>query len=185
MTVLALHEIESVLCDNEVVAALAEHLGKNSLEVSDAFIKRVRGAFHGDALSALIARRVRARVGDLLHGAFNGAQISSDLNKTSENHATHLANLDLPGKTKAIFSEENKRVAAALADGGAQMLAVLPGKHILGILSTLLGFANPKELTSLVIRSLNRKHFTKDDPLIPLAKKIEAALLKYLPSRAL
>ena len=100
---------------------------------------------------------MRSRVGDLLDGAFNGAQIVADLGQTEENHGTKLSALDLPARTKTLFAEESKRVADALAGGGREMLAILPGKHLLSILASVLGLSHTSELTSIVVRSLNRK----------------------------
>jgi hypothetical protein len=64
-----------------------------------------------------------------------------------------------------------------------EMLAILPGKHLLSILAGVLGLNDTLELTSLVVRSLNRKHLKNDDPLFALGAKLEEALLSYLPPR--
>ena len=183
VTVLPLHEIESVLCDQKAVAGVAEQLGKDPGEVWNAFLDRVCKEYEGQTFNSVVARRVRSRVGDLLDGAFNGAQIVSDLTQTGDNHSTKLYALDLPAKTTAIFAEETKRVADALAGGGAEMLAILPGKHLLSLLARVLGLSNTSELTSMVVRSLDRKELKKDDPLHGLGEKVEAALLPYLPPR--
>lgn len=47
----------------------------------------------------------------------------------------------------------------------------------------ILGLSNTSELTSMVVRSLNRKDLKKDDPLRVLGEKMESALLQYLPKR--
>ena len=183
VTVLPLHEIESVLCDQRVVAALAEQFGKDPADVWKEFLDRVRKEFRGQTMSGVVARRVRARVGDLLNGAFSGAQVVADLIQTGANHSATLAALDFPAKTASMFTEESKRVADALAGGGKDMLAILPGKHLLSMLAGVLGLSNTSELTNLVVRSLNRKHLKEGDPLLALGAKLEAALLAYLPSR--
>ena len=82
-----------------------------------------------------------------------------------------------------MFAEESKRVADALTGGGRELLAILPGKHLLSILASVLGLRNTTELTSMVIRSLSRKQLKKDDPLLALGAKVEMALLAYLPPR--
>jgi len=181
--ILPLHELESVLCDQKVVASLAEHFGKDPAGVWEEFLDRVRKEFRGQTLNSVVARRVRSRVGDLLDGAFNGAQVVADLAATIRNHNTTLSALNLPARTEGMFAEESKRVAHALAGGGTEMLAILPGKHLLRMLAGVLGLSNTSELTSLVVRSLNRKHLKKDDPFLALGKKMETALLTYLPSR--
>jgi hypothetical protein len=136
-----------------------------------------------DALNSVVARRVRACVGNLLDGAFNGAQIVADLVQTGLNHCSTLSALNLPTKISAMFTEEAKRVADALAVGGTEMLKILPGKHLLGMLAGALGLSNTSELTSLVVRSLDRKRLKENDPLFALGVKVETALLAYLPPR--
>ena len=183
VTVLPLHEIESVLCDQNVVAAVAEQFGKDPAGVWEEFLDRVRKEFRGQTLNSVVARRVRSRVGDLLDGAFKGAQVVTDLTATSANHSTTLSTLDLPAKTIVMFAEESKRIADALDGGGTEMLAILPGKHLLSMLANVLGLSSTSELTSLVVRSLNRKQLKKDDPFLVLGAKVETALLAYLPPR--
>jgi len=183
VSVLPLHEIESVLCDQKVVASVAEQLGKDSADVWQRFLDRIRKEFRGQKLNYVVARRVRSRVGDLLDGAFNGAQVVNEIKETSANHSTTLSKLDLPAKVEVIFMEESKRVEDALAGGATEMLAILPGKHLLSMLTGVLGLRDTSELTGLVVRSLNRRQLTTDDPLRTLGAKVETALLAYLPPR--
>jgi ABC-type lipoprotein export system ATPase subunit len=183
VTVLQLHEIESILCDQKAVASLAEHLGKDPLTVWQEFTARVHKEFQGKTLSGIVARRVRCQVGDLLDGAFSGAQVVSDVGETRLNHISKLAELDLPKRTEVLFKEETKRVSEALSGGGRDMLAILPGKHLLSLLCAVLGLSDTSELTSLVVRALNRTQMKGDDPLLALGGKLESALLTYLPSR--
>jgi len=183
VSVLQLHEIESILCDQKAVASVAGHLGKDPTGVWKEFLDRVRKEFRGQTSNGVVARRVRSRVGDLLDGAFFGAQVVADLNTTSVNHSVTLATLDLPARTEALFAEESKRVSDALSDGGRDMLAILPGKHLLSMLASVLGLSDVSELTSLVVRALNRRKLKEDDPLLILGARVETALLQYLPSR--
>lgn len=183
VTVLRLHEIESVLCDEKVIASVAEHFGKKPMEVWDEFLNKLRKEFRGQTFNGLVARRVRSRIGDLLDGAFTAAQIVADPAITAANHSRDLSSLDLPAKAAAIFAEESKRVTDALAEGGSKMLAILPGKHLLAILAGVLGLSKTSELTSLIVRALDKKLLKKEDPLFALGEKIEAALLAYLPPR--
>ncbi|MBK6769374.1 MAG: AAA family ATPase [Ardenticatenales bacterium] len=168
VTVLDLHEIESVLCDQQVVAALAEHLGKDTGSVWRSFLDCVRKEYNGQNLSAVVAQRVRSRVRELLDGAFNGGQIATSLEQTCSNHCKSLEALDVPAKTSAMFTEESQRVQSAVITGGVEMLQILPGKHLLGLLSRILGMANASQLQSLVIRSLDMRHLGTNDPLFAL-----------------
>ena len=178
-----MHELESILCDEQVVRALATHLGKSADEAWTTFLYRVRAAFQGKALNAIVARRVRARVGDLLNGAFTGAQIADELSSTSSAHGATIAALNLPTRVEEMFTEESRRVEAALIEGGIGMLAILPGKHLMSILANMLGFGKTVELTRLVIESLNRRHLDGDAALLGLQKKLHTALSPYLPPR--
>ncbi len=184
VTVLSVHEVESVLCDREVVGALAEHFGKDPNDVWKAFVERILKEFRGETLNGLIARRVRARVGDLLDGAFSGAQIATDLAQTVKNHSDRFTALDLPAKIAEMFAEESARVQAALTTTGGDMLAVLPGKHLLSLLSSVLGVSKTADLTALVLRALKRRQVKDTEPIRVLGVKIETALARYLPSRA-
>jgi len=181
--VLPLHEIESVLCDQSVVSALADHLGKSPEVVWQTFVDRVRTTFQGATLNNVVARRVRSRVGDLLNGMFSGDQVVADSERTAANHSSAILKLDLPGKVETMFTEELSRVKGALADGGSTMLAVLPGKHLLSVLDGVLGIDGTKELSGLIIRALNRKYPNQENPLQSLGARIEAALRRYLPPR--
>lgn len=181
--VLPVHEVESVLCDPKAISALATHLGKDAPPVADSFLSRVRKEFHGRTLSAIVARRVRARVGDLLEQAFDGSQIADNLKDTESHHTERLANLDLPAKASRIFDEESKRVSDALSSGGEAMLAMLPGKHLLSLLAAELGLASDEELEGLVVRALSATPTDEDGALRNLGMQLAEAFRAYLPPR--
>lgn len=183
VTVLPLHEIESVLCDKQVIACISEHLRKDPDSIWNDFLGRVRKEFCCKTVNNVIAQRVRSRIGDLLDGAYKGELVVADIKETSINHSSKLTELDLPSKIIAIFEEESGRVNNAISDGGIEMLAILPGKHLLSLLSGVFGFSNQSELIGLVVRSLNRKQFKKGDPILLFGEKLEASLQQYLPSR--
>jgi ABC-type dipeptide/oligopeptide/nickel transport system ATPase component len=181
--VLPLHEIESVLCCRAAVSCIAEHLGKDPSSAWEEYLTHIRGDFRGRTLHNVVARRVRARVGDLLDGAFVSSQIGVSLEDTVANHRQRMESLDLPAKTAAMFAEESSRVESALREGGGEMLAILPGKHLLSILTGTLGFANQTELVSLVVHALDRRRLKSGDPLLSLGDRLEASLSAYLPPR--
>jgi len=182
VTVLPLHEIESLFCDQHVVHAVAEHLGKKPHDVWTEFLSRVRKEFRGKTFSHLVARRVRSRIGDLLDGAYNNADVVDDLELTAKNHSTNLNKVDLPGKTLSMFDEEARRVIKALSEGASDMLAILPGKHLLSILANVFGFKT-SDFTDLVLRSLEEQADKENQALLTLGTKVEAALNTYLPPR--
>ena len=194
ITVLPLHEIESVLCDSSVVSAIACHLGKDPKQAWDQFLNRTQEVFTGKTLNSIIANRVRARVGDLLDGAFSGAQISTETSRTCENHCAQLSDLDLPARTATMFKEEEALVRNALNSGRDDMLVDLPGKHLLSLLPDILGLKSTSELTTLVVRAIDQKAVSavekeetgesgKGTHMKQIAIDLEIALKKYLPSR--
>jgi hypothetical protein len=65
---------------------------------------------------------------NLLVAMFGEGQIVADSEQTAANHSSALLRLDLPAKVGVMFEEEFCRVTNALDDGGAKMLAILPGK---------------------------------------------------------
>ena len=183
--VLGLHEIESVICDPAVVAALSRHLGKDENEVLGAFSQNVRSAFSGKTLNYVIAQRVRFRVNDLLRGAFDGNQILDDYKKTEAAHIDAVAKLDLAVRLAGMFEEEQKRVLEAVTKGGNAALELLPGKHLLSLLPRALGVANAAEVTGLVVKAIAPPIGSAGDGVRSLGLEIEAAMNGYLPARKL
>jgi predicted ATPase len=185
VSVLPVHEIESVLCDEGVVAAIANHFGKPSEDVWRDFIEQARVIFRGDRLNLIIARRVRARVGDLLDGAFNSTQIDADFSQTKERHKLGIADLELPEKLADMMDEELQRAERSLYEGNKELLAIFPGKDLIDILYRVIGLKNVTELTGLIIRCLERDSSEKNDSITSLGSAVETALLAYLPPRSI
>jgi hypothetical protein len=183
VVVLRVHEIESVLCDRRVVEALATHLGKDPEAIWSAFLSCVQKTFNGQTLSSVVARRVRARVNDLLDGAFAGSQVMTTVSETRDKHRSDLDALALPAKVDSMFAEEEERVIRALSLGDVQMLALLPGKHLVKLLAAELGFEGYSDLNELVIAALNRRHLNQGNALRELGEHLERALLAFLPPR--
>ncbi len=183
VTVLAVHEIESILCDRDIVTAIAAHLGKDGPAAWSTFIAAVKAAYKGQTLSAVVAKRVRARIGDLLDGAFGKGQIVATVEGTSQSHQEAFAAMDLPARTKGIFDEETERIQDAIDGDGMELVALLPGKHLLNILAQSMELASASACSDLLIRSLGKRGTTLEAPLAVLGTQVEAALLKYLPPR--
>ena len=183
VTVLQLHEIESIFCVNDVIKYIAEYIGKDYPLIHTTFLDRIKKEYSGQTLNAVIAKRVRARIGDLLNGAFSGAQIAQNIEETKNNHCSQFTILNLPSKVNDLFASESKRITDSITNGSIDIINLLPGKHLLNILSDVLGFKNTSELTSMLIRSLNSKTLNTGDNLCKLGEKIETVLSRYLPSR--
>lgn len=180
--VLDLHEIESVLCDPDVVKAVATHLGRDPVATWTTFIDTVRKTFSGKTLSHIVAQRVRARVTDLLVGAFDASQVAASVAETREAHKSAVAALDMPEKLASLFDLEQHRVTAALGAGDKTVLRLFPGKHLLSILVSQLGMKRQEDLVTLVVRALHRRQ-VQEPALKALGEALEAALEQYIPPR--
>jgi Protein of unknown function (DUF4435)/AAA domain, putative AbiEii toxin, Type IV TA system len=183
--VLQLHEIESVLCIKSVVKAISVHQAKNPDEIWNQFIDRIRSDFSKKSLSKLVATRVRCRITELLHGSFNAAQIEEGLAETLARHKTAILGMQLEQKMDAMFAEEEKRAKDALDTAEGDLLLLFPGKHLLSLLSKILGFSSTNDLTDLVIKALINSNTSigAGAVLANLGREIENSLLDYLPPR--
>ncbi|MBL0919025.1 MAG: AAA family ATPase [Hydrogenophaga sp.] len=181
--VLSVHEVESLLCLPAVVRVIASYLGKDPDVVLNAFHDRVRAEFRGQTLSGVVARRVRARIGDLLQGVFAPDQIDGDVHTTATKHEEAMAAHDFPARTRAQFLEEHRRVTSAIANCDEAMLAVLPGKHLISLLGSTLGFGKVDGgLPGLIVRALLAP-IRPDDAMSMLGVAVGNALVGYLPPR--
>lgn len=179
--VLKLHEIESILCIELIVKAVAAHQAKNPEDTWNSFLTRVRADFSKKPFNNLVATRVRCRVTETLNGAFNSSQIENDLSDTLKLHQTAITNIQLEQKITAMFTEEESRAKKALETAQEELLLLFPGKHLLNLLYQSLGFNKLDDLTELVFGALNN---SKNNPiLIHLGEKIEDAIAGYLPPR--
>lgn len=183
--VLPLHEIESVLCIRPVVNAISAHQGKDTDEIWDQFIGRIRTEFSKKALSKLVATRVRCRVTEMLHGSFNPTQIEDGMVETLTKHKSAIIDMQLEQKMDVMFAEEEERATDALKLADRDLLLLFPGKHLLNLLSHTLGFSRTNDLTDLIINALTNSNTTigTASVLATLGRKIESELLTYLPPR--
>jgi hypothetical protein len=183
VTVLPAHEIESLLCERRVVELVASHMGKNPTTVWNAFRSSVQNTFVGTTFTAVVARRVRTRINDLLDGAFSGAQVLPTVEETRDRHRADLESLALASRVETMFSEEHSRVADALKLDSSSMLAILPGKHLLSLLANELGLDGTSDLVAVIIAALNRREPIVSTGLRQLGNEIEIVLSDYLPPR--
>ena len=179
--VLKLHEIESILCIELVVKAIAAHQAKNPEDTWNSFLTRVRTDFSKKPFSNLVATRVRCRVTETLNGAFNSSQIENDLSDTLKLHQTAINSIQIEQKITEMFTEEENRAKAALDTAQTELLLLFPGKHLLNLLYQSLGFNKLDDLTELVLGALTN---TKNNSILTnLGNEIEGAIAGYLPPR--
>ena len=99
---------------------------------------------------------------DLLSGAFNSMQVDEDFETTVENHRGALVALDLPQQLANKLTAEHKRVLKAIFEGKSEMLKILPGKQLLGMLADILTLKNVQALTELTIEALRNSTDTSE-----------------------
>lgn len=182
--VLPVHEVESLICIPAVIEALADHIGLDSRKAIADFHIRVRDEFRGKSLNSVIANRVRSRVADLLSGAFGANQVDPDIARTSKNHTDSISALNWPVRVQEMFDEEEEKVSRAIAACDETMLALLPGKHLLSLLTQQLGMnRNEGGVAGLAVRGLlggKEPH----DAMSHLESRLEKALMAHLPARS-
>lgn len=183
VTVLDLHELESILCDKHVVAHLARHLQKDPEEVWGTFHSEVQPMFHGKELSYVVANRVRERIGSLLNDVFSRGLLASTLEETGARYSNAIEEIGLPTRVQELFDQESTRVNDSLRSGERDMLRLLPGKQLLDRLAKSLGLSSSRALTELVIKALSQRHLSEDRAGDSLSKSLEAALGEFLPPR--
>lgn len=183
ITVMPLHELESAICGKGSVTALARHLGKDGELVWQQFVARIQTAFSGKTLSHLVSQRVRYRLGDLLDGAFSAGQIQQSVDSTKQAHRKALVDAQVPETLASFFDVEEISVQRAVSGSELDILRVLPGKHLLGLLVSVLGFKNNSELTNLVVAALRPAVGEAHSNLANLGSDLENALAEYFPPR--
>jgi Protein of unknown function (DUF4435)/AAA domain, putative AbiEii toxin, Type IV TA system len=177
--VLKLHEIESAFCIEPVVRAISTHLGKPPDDVWSQFINRIKTEFAKKPKSHLVATRVRFRVTDLLRGAFDSTQIEENVASTLAKHQSSITAIDINNQLASIFEEEERGVDSAIDRCDETLFKLLPGKHLLSLLSQVLGFRDTDELIDLTMSALVQKNVA----LATLGAEIESALTPLLASR--
>lgn len=175
---LRVHEIESLFCLPEVVRAVAAHLNQGFDELA-----------YGNALSETVdANQERSIVVQRWKAAIEPRLGSLVSTVTARQHATIS---EIAETIPAIFdvskwafnpaemlNQEASDVRAAMSGGTLELLRVVPGKQFLPVAARSVGMgASPYvELVAGALRGA--------DKLRELGQAIEAALISYLPARA-
>lgn len=178
VSVLNVHEAESLFCLPDVVAAVCDHLGR---EFQPGAYRNVILRTVGESQRhALIVERWKARIEPSLQG------LVSDVRGRQQPIA------DLVKELPSIFdyskwkfspadflSEEEKRVEDVLDTGSIEeMLLIIPGKQLIPVAAWTVGMALDA-FKLLVVKALKEP----DESQRGLAQKLEVALKDQLPPR--
>lgn len=172
--VLALHEIESLFAIPEVIRAVASHVGYSKDDPWESFLDRARKELEA-TMSKTVAERVRARIGVLLDGVFDSAQIKATVVDTKNAHAETFTSIDWPRSVRALFEEEETRIRAAMGKNDHSILVIFSGKQALTIAATVLGLSRER-YADIVFEAIEVGKHTQHDRII-------AALSEFLPAR--
>jgi energy-coupling factor transporter ATP-binding protein EcfA2 len=178
MSVLGVHEVESLLCLPGVVAAVSDHLLKpfSEADYRSSLAKSVSGSQRHQIIIARWKRRMEPHLEGLLSRVskrnidVNG--LINDLPQIFDHRAWEFS-------PKGFLEEERDRVEAAVPGGSlSDLLAIVPGKQFLPIAAYQVGMNVDSYVTLITDALMNGSIEFK-----ALAGSIEAALSAYLPSR--
>jgi hypothetical protein len=177
-TVLAVHEVESLLCLPEIVSAVCAHVSQGFDEAE--YRRRLAVTVSEEERHQLIIERWKRRIEPHLEGLVAGVSKRDtpvrDLIIEIPNIFDHQKWAFSPEK---FLIEEHDRVEAAAPDGPLQdFLTIVPGKQLLPVAAQFVGMNAPAYI-NLVIAALK----SGSDELEPLGSKLESSLLGYLPPR--
>ena len=177
MVPLAYHEVESMYCMPDVVAAVAAHLMRPF--DGDAYLTRLRQGIDGTERQMVVLERWKRRVEPLLIGVVATVRSRGDsLENIVASLPATFAESSWDFSPAALLDEEKARVEAAATTGLIEdLLTIVPGKGRLASAAQYLG-QQPDDLMTLVNGSLR-----EGGPSGSLADKLEQALARVLPHR--
>jgi hypothetical protein len=183
--VLPAQEVEGLLCQREVAAAVARHQGTCDIDFATIYSKfecKVRSAFVGGRLHKHLVERIKADINGHLDGIMNSVALSADAGALKASlvadFCTRSANVDV-GK---IFDEQKKQVDAMVAKPASDFLKVLPGKDCLRFLTAELGVTEDVYV-DLVCAALRQPDGKEEPTFKRLKDDMVAALTPHLPPR--
>lgn len=181
VTVLDVHEIESLFCLPSVLNSVALHQGVDPVSANAEFILNARKRFLEEYKNKLVSERFRRRCERIFDMTLNKLKVSSpDAEIVKANHIAALEPQAWNIEPKVIFDEELNRVNAAIEGDVIEFLKILPGKTILGDAANAVELIKDSYIT-LICNALIEDII--EAPLYKLGQALENALSTYLPPR--
>ncbi len=181
--VLPYHEVECALCRDQIVKAVAIHLGKEAEDVDrlySAFVSKARSRCTGGFLNKQISERFRRRCEFAIEAVLNTLKLDEDIEIVEQRHVEALDPAAWSVPATAIFAEERQRVEKAVAGDFEECLKLIPGKEFLGLAAEAVGMTR-EAYVELICSALS----SSDNGHQALGKALEAGLRDILPARVL
>lgn len=176
---LKVHEVESLLCLPDLVAAVSAHVAQafDAETYRMDLVATVTDAERHQIIIERWKRRIEPRLEALVADVRKRDTAVEDLISALPNVFDHTKWGFSP---ETLLIEERDRVKAAVPNGTIdEILALVPGKQLLPVAAHQAGM-NVGPYTKLVVDALR----ATDGELLPLARKVAAALAGQLPERS-
>ena len=181
ISILPVHEIESIFCIKPVFISLAKYMGKKNSDADllyNDFLGEARSRFTNGLLLKQISERFRCRCEDQVHKAMNALDVSGTETDVQANHCSALSPKNWNVQPEKIFEEEKSLIEDALNSTCENFLKILPGKVYFPILVKKLGLSSASYV-DLIADSLRSK---KGDALYELGRSIRDSLETIFPN---
>jgi hypothetical protein len=178
ITVLKVHEVESLFCFPQVVSAVCDHVRQafNEADYRNALARTVTEAQRHQVIIDRWKRRIEPYLEGLVSGVGRRDKPVGDLIAELPEIFDHNKWTFSP---EGFLKEERERVEEAVASGTSeQILSLIPGKQLLPIAARQAGLT-VAAYTKLIIDGLT----SRPDDLTVLAERLETAFDGYLPAR--
>jgi hypothetical protein len=195
ITVLEVHEIESLFCLPKVFEAVGIHLHVKQEEIAaryESFLTKAKDSFGGVLFNKQVLERVRRRVSCGTMRLLNGVQPDEELAAVRAAIIGVVDPKNWDFDPLLIFDEEEAALRANLNGSAEDLLRLFPGKTYLGHAANELGVKEDR-LIQLVCSALSRPEEPEKpkDPKDPadspqsaaLKKQLIEAMRKHLPPR--
>lgn len=181
ITILPVHEIESLFCHEQVFTSVANHLGKTDSEATNLynkFFNEAKVLFENGLLLKQISKRFRCRCEGQMHEAMSILNARGTETEVRANHCSALSPANWNVQPETIFEEEKTAITEAINSSCENFLKILPGKVYFSILVEKLG-QTKTSYVDLIVNSLRSK---EGDTLYELGRNIRASLEEYFPN---
>lgn len=182
ITVLAVHEIENLLCLEGVFRCVAEHIGVQPKEADSRYIEfmdKATSVFTNGLLNKQISERYKKRSEHEFNLSLNDLKATDDITLLEQQHIQAVDSNCWVTKPKDLFVEEKELLENALKNDSGEFMCYYPGKVFLKMAAKGLGMET-NSYVELICNALKSKSI---ESLSSLGMEIENCLKAYLPTR--
>ena len=181
MVVLPYHEVECLLCREQILSAVAAHLGSSGTQIEtqyQEFVTRAKAKSRGGFLNKQMSERFRRRCEFATEAVLNGLKLDEHIEVLETQHVAALDPSVWSVPATVIFREERQRFEQALTGAFEECLKVLPGKEFLGLAAEAVGMERDAYV-GLICSALS----SSDNSLRELGSELEVQLISILPAQ--